>query len=222
MKQFGERSSLVDEVRDYLRDSIINLSIKPGEQLNELTLINKLGISRSPLREAFRLLEAEGYVVRIKDRGAFVREITVNDVLELFPIRAALESLAAEIAASRLSQSDLKGIGRITEKMEQTAKTGDLKTYGKLNFEFHKKIVKGACNKRLEEMIKNAGRQSMWFFFATLYFKKSLNHAMSSHKDIYLALKDRDGKKAAERIRNHIIDGGKNILEYFPLPKEAA
>jgi DNA-binding GntR family transcriptional regulator len=193
----------------------VNFHIKPGEQLNELELIKKMGVSRSPLREAFRLLEAEGFVVRHWGRGVFVREVTANDVHELFPIRAVLEGLAAELAASRLTEKELKNLGRITEKMEEVAKAGDTRAYARLNFDFHKEIVKGARNKRLEEMIKNQGQQSMWFFFATLYFKKSLNFAMTGHREIYLALKKKDGKLASECIKNHINDGAMEILEYF-------
>lgn len=215
LRNFSKKSSLVEDVHNYLRESIVNLSLKPGEQLNELALIKKLGISRSPLREAFRLLEAEGFVIRYRGKGVYVREVTANDVMELFSIRAALESLAAELAASTLTDKELQGIEKITKKMEQVAQKGDIRAYGKLNFDFHREIVKGARNKRLEEMIKNAGRQSMWFFFATLYFKKSLNYAMDSHREVYLALKGRDGKRAAECVKNHINDGAKNILKYF-------
>lgn len=215
MKNFRKKSILVDDVRNYIRDLIVNFHIKPGEQLNELELIKKMGVSRSPLREAFRLLEAEGFVVRHWGRGVFVREVTASDVHELFPIRAVLEGLAAELAALRLTEKELKNLGRITEKMEEVAKAGDTRAYARLNFDFHKEIVKGARNKRLEEMIKNQGQQSMWFFFATLYFKKSLNFAMTGHREIYLALKKKDGKLASECIKNHINDGAMQILEYF-------
>ena len=91
LKPLPARSALADDIRHWLRDSIVNLDIKPGEQLNELLLAEKLGVSRSPLREAFRLLEAEGFVVRQSGKGAYVREVTANDVLELFPVRAALD-----------------------------------------------------------------------------------------------------------------------------------
>jgi len=215
MKNFRKKSILVDDIRNYIRDLIVNFQIKPGEQLNELELIRKMGVSRSPLREAFRLLEVEGFVVRHWGRGVFVREVTANDVHELFPIRAVLEGLAAELAASRLTEKELKNLGRITEKMEEVAKASDTRAYARLNFDFHKEIVKGARNKRLEEIIKNQGQQAMWFFFATLYFKKSLNFAMTGHREIYLALKKKDGKLASECIKNHINDGAMQILEYF-------
>ncbi len=220
MQKSFNHSNLVDSVHQYLKDGIINLHFKPGEQLNEGVLIEKLGISRSPLREAYRLLEAEGFVVRYRAKGVFVREVTANDVMELFPIRATLEALAAELAASRLTGKELENLDKITKKMEQIAQKGDMKAYGKLNFDFHREIVKGARNKRLEEMIKNAGQQSTWFLFTTLYYKKALNYAISSHREIYLALKKRDGRKAAECIRDHINDGAKEILEYFPLDEK--
>jgi len=219
-KTFQERASLVDEICDYLRESIVGLRIKPGEQLNELKLIENLGVSRSPLREAFRLLEGEGLIVRQSRKGVFVREISANDVLELFPIRAALERLAAELAAPRLTKKELQNLERITERMEQAIQRKNIKAYGMLNFEFHRQIVKGARNQRLEEMIKNAGKQWMWLFFATLYFKNSPDIAMSSHRDIYLALNERDGKKAGACIENHIKEGGMRLLGFFPLNED--
>jgi DNA-binding GntR family transcriptional regulator len=213
------RTALADDIRRWLRDSIVNLDIKPGEQLNELLLAEKLGVSRSPLREAFRLLEAEGFVVRQSGKGVFVREVTAIDILELFPVRAALEGLAAELAASRLTDKELRALGNITDKMAQAAEQRDVKIYQRLNYDFHRNIVRGAHNRRLEEIINNLGRQAMWYFFATLMFKKYMDYVMDSHREIYLALEARDGKLAAQRISEHIIEGGKNILGLFPLTR---
>lgn len=211
------RSALADDIRRWLRDSIVNLDIKPGEQLNELLLAEKLGVSRSPLREAFRLLEAEGFVVRQPGKGVYVREVTVDDLLELIPVRAALEGLAAELAATRLTEKELQVLGKITEKMAHAAEQRDVKCYQRLNYEFHKTIVQGAHNRRLEEIINNLGRQAMWYFFASLMFKKFMGYVMDSHREIYLALEARDGKLAGRRISEHIINGGKNILGLFPV-----
>jgi DNA-binding GntR family transcriptional regulator len=215
MEPLPDKLILVDDIRDSLRDSIVNLRIKPGEKLNELKLSKKLNVSRSVLREAFRLLEAEGFIFRLRGRGVYVRQVTANDVLELFSIRAALESLAAELAASRLSEKELDNLEKITQKMEQTSQNNDIRGYGRLNFEFHKQIVTGSGNKRLEEMIKNTGQQSLWFFFAALYYKKALKYSMESHREICLALQRRDGKQTAELIKSHINDGAMRILEYF-------
>ena len=211
------RSALADDIRDWLRDSIVNLDIRPGEQLNELQLAEKLGVSRSPLREAFRLLEAEGFIVRQSGKGVYVREVTANDMLELIPVRAALEGLAADLAATRLTDKELRVLGKITEKMTRAAEQRDVKSYQRLNYEFHKVIVRGAHNHRLEEIINHLGQQAMWFIFATLLFKKSMDYAMDSHRGIYLALEARDGKLAARRISEHIIEGGKKIIGLFPL-----
>ncbi len=217
LKPLPARSALADDIRHWLRDSIVNLDIKPGEQLNELLLAEKLGVSRSPLREAFRLLEAEGFVVRQSGKGAYVREVTANDVLELFPVRAALEGLAAELAATRLTDKELRALGKITEKMAQAAEQRNVKAYQRLNYECHKAIVRGAHNRRLEEIINNLGRQAMWFFFTTVLFRKSMDYAMDSHREIYRALEARDGKLAAQCISEHIIESGKKILGLFPL-----
>ena len=211
------RTALVDEIRNYLRDSIINLDIKPGEQLNESVLIDKLDVSRIPLREAFRLLEGEGFVTRKFGKGVYVRRITANDVLEIFPIRAVLEGLAAELATPRLTSGELRNLERITKKMKQLVKIKDIRGYLRLNFDFHRQIVKAACNSRLEALIKNAERQSTWLMFAAMYYRKSLDYAMSDHNDIYLALKKRNAKLAAKCIKEHINSATRQVLDYFPL-----
>jgi DNA-binding GntR family transcriptional regulator len=204
---------LVDDLVRHLRESIITLRFKPGDQLNESALIERFKVSRSPLREAFRLLEGEGLIIRESRKGVYVREITANDILELFPIRAALEALAAEIAAPRLTDNELKTLGRIIKKMESATQSENTRASLKLNFDFHKQIVKGARNRKLEEIIKNLGRQSMWFIFATLYFKNVQKYALISHEEIYIALKERNGRQAAQRMREHINHGATKILE---------
>lgn len=209
------KTSLVDEVRNYLRDAIITLKYRPGEQLNETAILSKLDISRSPLREAFRLLEGEGLVTWKSRRGVFVNEITSDDVKELFPIRASLEALATELAAPRLTDKDISQLGTIVKKMEDAVNDGNIRASIKLNFEFHKQIVKAAGNKRLEQIIKTLGRQSMWLTFAAIYHDKEENFAIGSHKEIYLALKDRNGEKAAALIKEHIGHGGLKVSEFF-------
>ncbi|GMV56293.1 MAG: transcriptional regulator [Betaproteobacteria bacterium] len=196
------------------------MDIKPGEQLNELLLSERLGVSRSPLREAFRLLEVEGFVVRQPGKGAYVREVTANDVLDLFPVRAALEGLAAELAATRLTGRELRELGKITEKMAQAAEQGDVKAYQRLNYECHKAIVLGARNRRLEEIINNLGRQAMWYFFATMLFRKSMDYSMDSHHEIFHALEARNGELAARCISEHIMESGKKALTLFSVVSE--
>jgi DNA-binding GntR family transcriptional regulator len=208
---------LTDDIVKYLRDSIISLRIKPGEQLNELDLIAKLKVSRSPLREAFRLLEGEGLIERKFRKGVFVREISTTDILELFPIRATLEALAAELAAPRLTEKEIQNLGKIIKKMGNASQTANIKESLKLNYDFHKQIVKGARNKKLEEIIKSLGRQSMWFIFATLYFRNVNNFALISHEEIYIALRERDGQKASKCMKEHVNHGAIKILEYLHL-----
>jgi DNA-binding GntR family transcriptional regulator len=210
-----QRTVLVEEIRDYLRDAIINLRFKPGEQLNESFILSELDVSRSPLREALRLLQGEGLVTWRSHKGVYVNKISADDVRELFPIRANLESLAAELAASRLTDREIRELEAIVDRMEKATEQGNTKLSVKLNFDFHRHIVKGAGNRRLEEIIKNVGRQSMWFMFALICFKKAHLFALEGHRDIFLALKNRDSRLAAERIKDHINSGAARIIEFF-------
>lgn len=210
-----EKSTLVNYVCDALRDDIIHLRIKPGEQLNELALIEKLGVSRSPLREAFRLLEGEGLIKKHSHRGAYVREIHPVDIIELFPIRGVLEGLAARLSAPRLTDKELKQLETITDSMERATEKKDIRAYVKLNSEFHRAIVRAAGNKKLEEMIKHLDQQSAWFILASTYYNKSLQYAMSSHRSIFEALKAGNGDLACRRLVDHIDDGMRKLLRTF-------
>lgn len=213
--QIGNQT-LVDEVVDYLRDSIINLRIKPGEQLNELELIKKMNISRSPLREAYRLLEGEGLIKRESRKGVFVQDITATDILDTIPIRAALEGLAAEIAALKITEKELEKLEKIKEKLQGAVDKENYKAYIKLNFEFHKQIIEAARNEKLKEILKNLGKKSMWFSFAALYFRKGvIEMNMSDHQEIYQALKEGKGKRASELMVKHIAESGPKIVQFF-------
>jgi DNA-binding GntR family transcriptional regulator len=209
------KTTLVNYVCDALRDDILHLRIKPGEQLNELPLREKLGVSRSPLREAFRVLEGEGLIEKHSHRGAYVREIQPIDIIELFPIRGVLEGLAARLAAPRLTDKELKQLETITDDMERATEKKDIRTYVKLNSKFHRAIVQAARNKKLEEMVKNLDQQSAWFILASTYYNKSLQYAMSSHRSIFEALKAGNGDLACRRLMNHIDDGMQKLLRIF-------
>lgn len=213
MIELKNKTTLAEDICEYLRNAIFNNQIKPGEQLNELKIIEELGVSRSPVREAICVLEGEGLIERIPRRGAFVKKTTKKKIQEIFRIRAVLESMAAEEAALQFSKADLKSLENIFERMRKAAHGNNAKLYVKINYEFHKKFIKLANNKTLEELLKNLGKQSNWFMFTAFSIRHSTEVSLKEHFKILEAFVERGPDLAAKAVQKHIVEGGKRVLE---------
>lgn len=212
------KTSLVDEICKYLRNAIYNFHLKPGDQINELELIKRVGVSRSPVREAVRLLEGEGLIERQAHRGVFVKKVTLIEVREIFAIRAVLEALAAEQAIPNFGRSDLDVLSDIYQEMEQAVQVSKIDVYLQLNFSFHRTFIKLAQNQALEKLLRNLGGQSRWFMFAALsVMNDSLVASLQEHKSILDSFAKGDPALAASIVRNHILQGGRRIEEFLRL-----
>ena len=137
---------LRDVVFNTLRQAILTGELKPGERLMEIHLANKLGVSRTPIREAIRKLELEGLVTMIPRRGAEVAQITeksMNDVLE---VRRALDALCVELACDRISQEELQHLKKACDTFEEAVKTKDVKQIAQADVALHDIIVEATGN----------------------------------------------------------------------------
>jgi DNA-binding GntR family transcriptional regulator len=212
------KTSLVDEICKYLRNAIYNFHLKPGDQINELELIKRVGVSRSPIREAVRLLEGEGIIERHTHRGVFVKKVTLVEVREIFAIRAVLEALAAEQAIPNFGRSDLDALSEIYQEMEQAVRVSKIDVYLQLNFSFHRTFIKLAQNKALEKLLRKLGGQSRWFMFASLsVMNDNLIASLQEHRSILDSFAQGDPSLAAGIVRNHILQGGKRIEEFLSI-----
>ncbi len=215
MEKIINKTSLTDDICEYLRSSIFTFQFKPGDQINESKLIKELGISRSPIREAIRVLEGEGLIERIARKGVFVKKITLKEVKNIFSIRAVLEALAAEQAAPNFTDKDLLYLERIFTKMKQAVSKINYKSYMKLNFEFHQSFRRIADNRNLEKLIENLGRQSSGFLFTTVSLSDSLDASLNEHKKILDAFFKKDPNLAAKMVKEHVTKGGKRAQKFF-------
>ena len=215
MNKFKNKTSLTDDICEYLRSSIFTFQFKPGDQINELKLIEELGISRSPIREAIRVLEGEGIVERIARKGVFVKKITQKEVQEIFSIRATLEALAAEQAAPNFTDKNLLYIENILKKMQHAVSKSNSKLYMKLNFKFHQSFIRVADNKTLEKLIGLLGRQATGFMFTTISLSNSLEASLAEHGRMLEAFYKKDPELAARMVKEHIVEGGKRVQKFF-------
>lgn len=211
---------LRDVVFNTLRQAILTGDLKPGERLMEMHLADKLGVSRTPIREAIHKLELEGLVTIIPRRGAEVAQITeksMNDVLE---VRRALDALCAELACDRISEKELDGLKAACDHFELTTHTQDLKKIAQADVALHDIIVQATGNQRLIQLINNLSEQMYRYRFE--YIKDSCRHEMlvEEHRIIYQSIVRKDKETAAAAARTHIDNQKKAIIRQIRLDRE--
>ena len=144
-----QTSSLANVVQAELERLILSGELAPGDKLTEVALATRLGVSRGPLREAFRMLDVAGLVRTEKNRGVFVRSIPMVEAIEIFELRAAMDELVGRLLAERITPAQLKEIRALVEAMERAVKVQDVRAYHLLNLQFHDRLVEMAGNGKL-------------------------------------------------------------------------
>src|SRR5450432_2909064 len=144
-----QTSSLASVVQGELERMILSGELAPGIKLTEAALAAQLGVSRGPLREAFRMLDESGLVRTEKNRGVFVRDLPVEEAIEIFDVRAAMEELVGRRLAGAMLNVELKEVRGLVEQMEQAVKVKDAPRYHLLNLHFHDRLVEMAGNAKL-------------------------------------------------------------------------
>ncbi|UCB46379.1 MAG: GntR family transcriptional regulator [Spirochaetota bacterium] len=208
---------LVDQISEWLTNAILDGTIKEGDRLIETRLQELFGVSRSPIREAFRELNKMGLVV-IKPRiGTFVKRITRNDIEEQFPIRAVLEGIAARLAFERMKDGELDKIEKTFKKMKEAAEGNDIKGYWKYHHIFHDQLIDVSKNSMLIDILQQIRIQHLMFKVASLYYKEDLQGSFELHRKMLVLLKDRktDPRYVEDFVRNHIEKARPRFLQYI-------
>lgn len=211
---------LRDVVFNTLRQAILTGELKPGERLMEIHLANRLGVSRTPIREAIRKLELEGLVTMIPRRGAEVAQITeksMNDVLE---VRRAMDALCVELACDRITQEELEELKTACDSFEQAVKTGDAKKIAQADVALHNIIVQATGNQRLVQLVNNLSEQMYRYRFE--YIKDSSQHEnlVEEHRIIYESIVRKDKETASQAAKMHIDNQKKAIIRQIRLDHE--
>lgn len=211
---------LGEMVYESLRDAIISQTLKPGERLMETDLAEELGVSRTPVREAIRKLELEGYVVMIPRKGAYVAGLSIKDINEVFEIRGSLEALAAALAATRATQGEIDEMERHLLLEAHHWETSDLIKTIEVDTRFHELIYKAARNSRLLNMIREIREQVQRFRTTSLGVPGRMKFAISEHRRIVEAIADRDPETARKAAHDHIESSEHALLEVISYQKE--
>lgn len=198
------RRHLHDELLERLRDLIVGCELRPDAKIPEKELCERFGVSRTPLREALKVLAYEGLVVLQPNRGASVSPLTVPDLDELFPIYSRLEALAGELACRNFSDEDIADIRQIHEQMVDQYRLRARKNYFELNEAIHERIHQGSRNQTLTGMLRSiAGRIRRARIYANATEERWAD-AIREHEQILAALEARESTRLAELLRLHM------------------
>lgn len=208
---------LRDVVFYTLRQSILTGELKPGERLMEIHLADKLGVSRTPVREAIRRLELEGLVTMFPRRGAEVAQITEKSMSDVLEVRRTLDALCAELACDRISQEGLSSLKQACENFERSVSTKDAQKIAQADVALHDIIVQATGNQRLIQLVNNLSEQMYRYRFE--YIKDSSQHEtlIKEHRIIYQSIVDKDKDTAASAAKTHIDNQKKAIIRQIRL-----
>ena len=197
-------SSLHDQVAQQLRDMIFSGELTPGSFVDEAGLCEKLEISRTPLREALKVLTAEGLIRHEPRRGSFVNEVTEQDLDEIFPVIALLEGRCAYEAALQASDADIEALELLHEQLNEHGKQGQIGPYYAANYAIHEAIIAMAGNRWLAQVIGDLRKILKLARLQQLNAPGRLMQSLAEHMVIFAALKARDAQGADAAMRTHL------------------
>jgi DNA-binding GntR family transcriptional regulator len=203
--RLDEVKPLRDRIAEMVRESIIDGKIRPGERLVEPDLAGRLGVSRTPLREALLQLDSEGFVVVTPRRGAVVSELSMDDARETYLVKGALESLAARLACEKITEGELENLRDIHDRMTRfaSARTRDNRRILQLNSEFHSTICSASRVEKLIQYVRILRSQALRYNYIYLSVLSHLSASLREHARILEALSRRDGEVAERVVRAH-------------------
>ncbi|MDR6214858.1 GntR family transcriptional regulator [Paracidovorax wautersii] len=198
-------NSLYDQAAERLREQIFSGALSPGSFLDEAALCERLAISRTPLREALKVLVAEGLLRHEPRRGCFVAEITERDVDEIFPVIALLEGRAAYEATERAGSADIAALEVLHERLRSHAAAGRIDAYYEANYAIHEAFITLADNRWLAQVIGDLRKILRLARHQTLHVPGRLQQSLGEHLAIFDALQRKDCAAAEQAMRNHLM-----------------
>ncbi|MEH2943525.1 GntR family transcriptional regulator [Lachnospiraceae bacterium KK002] len=207
---------LRDVVFQTLREAILKGELKPGERLMELQLASRLGVSRTPIREAIRMLELEGLAVTMPRKGAEVARMTEKDMEDVLQIRKALDELAVGLACDNMTEESLEQLRAALKNFEESTRSRDVKKIAQADVEFHDTIYQAADNPKLVNMLNNLREQMYRYRVEYLKNDAVYPRLIEEHKKIYEGLRRKDKETVVEIVSYHVMNQElvvKNIIQ---------
>lgn len=214
MRRIVEKhQTLREKILENIRDAIISGTLKAGSRVSEPDLAERYGISRTPIREAFRQLESEGFLTVIPRRGAVVSEFSQKDVEEFYAIKSILEGYAARRACAKLTRQQLERLQSINDRLSELAEQNDIKTFFKIHGDFHDLFIKAADNEKLRELITSLVTRFQRLRLMSLSLPGRMRISVQEHEKIIDAFSRKDAEAAETLVRKNAEFGGKVLVD---------
>ena len=208
-KEFSNSFSLTDEIADIVRERILKGEYEIGEKIKENQIASELRVSRTPIREAFKLLENEGLIDYIPNRGCFAKGFTKQDVEDIYAVREALEALALNWAVDRITEKEIAALEEQCDLMEFYTKKKDRKKVLEMNSSFHDIIYASARSRFLAQVLRSYKEYIDKTRKSIFYEQSYLESILVEHRAILDAIKDRDKERAAAAMTKHLMSSQK-------------
>jgi phosphonate utilization transcriptional regulator len=208
-----QNSSLTTVVQQEIERAILAGEYEPGSKLIEATLAEKMGVSRGPVREAFRMLEEAGLVRTEKNRGVFVRDIPIDEAVEIFDLRAAMDELVGRRLAENITAAQVKELKALVDAMEKAVKAEDPQAYHLLNLSFHDRLVEMAGNRKLAEIYRKLIKELSLFRRLNLADGWLMPISANEHRLIVKAIASGDADAAGRAMFQHVIASKERTIE---------
>jgi len=204
--------ALYSQVADRIRTQIYRHELQPGEAIDEMALCARYGISRTPLREALKVLNSEGLIVLVPRKGSFVRSMDIAELNELFPVMAVLEGLCAREAVANCTPEDLKRLEDMHARLEEHAANGAIDEYYEQNFIFHQAVQDLSGNRTLQRIIGDLRKILRLARHMQLTIPGRLQQSLEEHRQIMLAFRKRDPDLADQNMQEHLHKQWRSLI----------
>ncbi|MDY6820335.1 MAG: GntR family transcriptional regulator [Deferribacterota bacterium] len=208
-------TTLSEKIANLIGKKILEGEYLPGKRITETEIAEKLGFSRTPIREALRILEREGFVEILPRRGAKVTTLKVSDIEEIFLLKYRLESLAMSLAIDHINEDDLDYLNKLNEKLINLKNTENISSLIDINSRFHSYIIEKSGNKRLSRILKDIQAEFSRATAVSFNVKERINEVIEEHNDILNALKNGDKNKIEKVVEKHVYRGWQFIKNIY-------
>lgn len=192
------------QIADMLRDMVMTGKLKEGDKVNESELCSTMGISKTPLREALRVLSVEGLIDLIPNRGAFVTTPTFEEIREMFDIMSLLEGFCALTACKKMDQKQFIRLEKLHKKLEENYERRDQEAYIRINNQYHSYLQEIAGNRSLNQIVNGLRKKILLYRFQSLNLEGRFEKSISEHRELQEAFRERDQQRAEALMRDHL------------------
>ncbi|MBI5439741.1 MAG: GntR family transcriptional regulator [Deltaproteobacteria bacterium] len=214
MQKIAARS-LHQDVASRIREMIRKGVLTKGQRVVEAELCAAVGVSRTPLREALRVLSSEGLIRLVPNKGAFVSEPSLDDVREMFEVMSILEGTCARMAAERMGTASLAKLERLHDKLEQHYARGDRDGYIKKNNTFHELVQELTGNRILNGILNGLREKILLYRYRQIFEAKRFDESIHEHRDILSAFRNRDPEAAEALMKSHLVRQGRALVRVY-------